>query len=97
MRVVYHWVPGEAIAFRACDDVLIDILRFTTRRELAALELSCHRLCNLIDHHFTETPFLVFPTLTCHFGTRAFEGRFDRILSVLDERYDEVILKVKCC
>ena len=43
------------------EDVLIDILRFLTRRQLCQLELACRLLAHTVQTHFAKQPYLVFP------------------------------------
>ena len=48
-------------------DLLVDIVHFLTRRELAALELVNKCFHTIIDNHFVERPLLTFDSLTCEY------------------------------
>lgn len=54
---------------RLCDDVLIDVLRYGTRRQLAILESMGRRTYKFVGHTFAEIPYLHLPhTVYCITG-----------------------------
>ena len=54
------------------EDVLIDILRFLTRRQLCQLELVCRLMAHIVQTHFAKQPYLVFP----HAEYRSGSGKY---------------------
>lgn len=60
------------VVIRICDDVIIDVLAFLTRKEMAKFEEICRYFCSLIERFYMEAPFLLFNSLTCSFFKSGF-------------------------
>ena len=80
------------VAFLICDDVLIEVLNYFDRRQLAKLEWVCRRLHLIVVRCFNEAPFLFF-AMECHM--REASGRFSRIrFSKSEEEYFSTMMVI---
>ena len=73
------------VAFLICNDVLVDVLYFFGRRQLAKVERLCRRFHRIIVRCFNEAPFLFFE-MECHI--REESRRFSKILSSPDTEHE---------
>ena len=48
------------VAFLICDDVLVEVLSYFDRRQLAKMEWACRRLHRIVVRYFNEAPFMFF-------------------------------------
>ena len=49
-----------------CDDVLIEMLGFGTRRELAKIEIIGHRIQHILDFHLLEKPVIALKLVVAY-------------------------------
>ena len=81
------------VAFLICNDVLIEVLAYFDRRQLAKLEWVCRRFHRIVVRCFNEAPFLFFE-MECHM--REESRRFSKILSSPDteEKYLSMMMVI---
>ena len=69
------------VAFLICNDVLVEVLRYFDRRQLAKVERLCRRFHRIVVRCFNEAPILFFE-VGCHIKEKS--RRFSKIFSSPD-------------
>ena len=71
------------VAFLICNDVLVEVLSYFDRQQLAKLELACRRFHRIVVRCFNKAPFLFFE-MECYI--KAEPRRFSKIISSPDTK-----------
>ena len=79
------------VAFLICNEVLVEVLSYFDRRQLAKLERACRRFHRIVVRYFNDAPFLFFE-MECY--VREESRRFNKILSSTDTEEEDCLPSV---